>query len=350
MVGAVDLTSLAGAPPAAGDPPGFAFDDDTMQYVDYRGADGDIHQLFWSGAWQVTDLTTATDGAPAATGDAYGYVFEPQPSLHVDFHGVDGDIYEFWWDGTNWLHADLSATGGGAPPPAGALRGYAFNSDGTQHVDYRGLDGDIHELWWGGSWAYDDLSASAGGAPAAAGDPSGYAFEAEGTQHVYYRGVDGDVHELLWDGAWHHTDLTATVSGAPQAAGDPHAYMFDAQGSQHVDYLGVDGDVHELWWSPSGWAHVDLTGAAGGAPAPAGDPFGFASNAQYAQHVDYRGADGDVHELCWDNAGWHAIDLTTASGGAPATAGDPFGYAFDAQGSVHVDYRGVDGDVHELWW
>lgn len=30
------------------------------------------------------------------------------------------------------------------------------------------------------------------------------------------------------------------------------ATLFDAQGTQHVDYIGADGDVHELWWDSNG--------------------------------------------------------------------------------------------------
>jgi hypothetical protein len=48
-------------------------------------------------------------------------------------------------------------------------------------------------------------------------------------------------------------------------------------------------------------------------------------------------------------AGWHHADLT-ASAGAPTSAGPPVGYVFDAQGTQHVDYRGSDSHIHELWW
>ena len=47
--------------------------------------------------------------------------------------------------------------------------------------------------------------------------------------------------------------------------------------------------------------------------------------------------------------GWHVADLTAATG-ATAAAGDPAGYMFDAQGTQHVNYRGTDGHVYELWW
>ena len=72
-------------------------------------------------------------------------------------------------------------------------------------------------------------------------------------------------------------------------------------------------------------------------------------DAQGTQHVVYRGTDGHIHELWWDNAGWHHNDLTAAAG-APASVSDPAGYMFDAQGTQHVIYRGADSHIHELWW
>jgi hypothetical protein len=88
---------------------------------------------------------------------------------------------------------------------------------------------------------------------------------------------------------------------------------FDGQGTQHVNYLGADGHVHELWWDTNGWHAADLT-AATGAPAAAGRPAGYVFDNQGTQHVNYRGTDGHVHELWWDASGWHAADLTAATG------------------------------------
>ena len=74
-------------------------------------------------------------------------------------------------------------------------------------------------------------------------------FAAQGTQHVNYVGTDGHVHELWWDGTWHHNDLTAATASTVSAIEAPRGYMFDAQGTQHVNFWGTDGDIHEFWWS-----------------------------------------------------------------------------------------------------
>jgi len=148
---------------------------------------------------------------------------------------------------------------------------------------------------------------------------------------------------------WHHNDLTTAAGGATAAVGRPAGYMFDAQGTQHVVYRGTDDHIHELWWNNSGWHHNDLSASAG-APAAVGNPAGYMFNAQGTQHVVYRAGDGHIHELWWDNNGWHHNDLTTAAAGAPNAVGDPAGYMFNAQGTQHVVYRAGDGHIHELWW
>ena len=188
-------------------------------------------------------------------------------------------------------------------------------------------------------------------APAAAGDPDGYVFEAQGTQHVVYRGTDAGIHELWWDPTygWSHSDLSA-ATGAPTAIGGPDGYVFAAQATQHVVYRGTDAGIHELWWAAgSGWAHADLSAEAG-APAAAGDPAGYMFDAQGTQHVVYRGTDADIHELWWAaGSGWSHADLSGETG-APVAAGEPCGYLFRGQGTQHVVFRGNDAHLHEEWW
>jgi hypothetical protein len=126
--------------------------------------------------------------------------------------------------------------------------------------------------------------------------------------------------------------------------------VHDALGTQQVVYRGEDGHIHQLWWdATNGWGRGDLTAVTGG-PQAAGDPSGYVHDALGTQQVVYRGEDNHIHELWWDaENGWGRGDLTDVTG-APKAAGDPSGYVFDAQGTQHVVYRGVDGHIHELWW
>jgi hypothetical protein len=103
------------------------------------GADNHIHQLFVSGTqWVQADLTNLA-GAPLATGDPFGYAFSSQL---VVYKGTNNDIDQLSGNGTQWAHADLSMMAG-APPSAGDPFAYIFVN---QVVVYRGTDGDIHLL------------------------------------------------------------------------------------------------------------------------------------------------------------------------------------------------------------
>jgi hypothetical protein len=155
-------------------------------------------------------------------------------------------------------------------------------------------------------------------------------------------------------GSWHSNNLTAAANAAP-AAGDPVGYAFDAQATQHVVYVGAenDTDIHELWWDITGWHHNNLTQAANAPVRAISVPTGYVFAAQATQHVVYLGSDGHIHELWWDITGWHHNDLTRAANAPVSQLGSrPAGYVFDAQGTQHVVYVGSENDrhIHELWW
>ena len=105
-----------------------------------------------------------------------------------------------------------------------------------------------------------------------------------------------------------------------------------------------------MWSGTTGWHAGDLT-AATGAPPPAAQASltGYAFETQRTQHIVYTGADTHLHELWSDRSiGWHSADLTAATGAPPARG--LAGYAFDQQGTEHVVYTAADHHLHELWW
>jgi hypothetical protein len=146
-------------------------------------------------------------------------------------------------------------------------------------------------------------------------------------------------------GSWNTNDLTAATN-AQTAAGKPSGYVYNAQAMMHVEFRGIDGHIYDLWWQ-NGWNVNDLT-AATNAQTAAGDPSGYIFDAQGTQHVVYLGTDNHIHELYWEN-GWSTNDLTAATN-AQTAAGNPNGYVFDTQGTLHVVYRGSDAHIYDLWW
>jgi hypothetical protein len=102
---------------------------------------------------------------------------------------------------------------------------------------------------------------------------------------------------------------------------------------------------------PTGTWHVDDLTATANAMLPGDSSLSaYAFEAQGTQHVIYRGGDNHLHELWWDGA-WHVGDLTAQTNAPPPQNGLPVSaYAFETQGTQHVMYVGTDSHLHELWW
>jgi hypothetical protein len=348
-----DLSRATGAPAAAGNPSGYVWEFDQTQHIVYRGGDTHIHEL-WNRAgkpWGHVDLNNLT-GAPSVASDPTGYSWEKDETQHIVYRGNDNHIHELWFrKGADWAHADLSRQTD-AVAAVGKPVGYVWESDQSQHVIYLGADNHVHELWNkpGTGWNHSDLS-RATDAPAAADAPIGYAWESDSTQHVIYRGADNHIHEL-WNrvgSGWRHSDLSRATN-APSAAGTPTGYAWEGDGTQHVMYRGTDGHIHELWVRQGiGWQHVDLSQRTS-APSAASSPVGYVWEGDGTQHVMYRGTDGHIHELWYrSDIGWNHSDLTALTS-SPAAIGDIAGYAWEGNGSEHVMYCANDKHIHELWY
>jgi len=253
-----------------------------------------------------------------------------------------------------WTAHDLTRQTG-SPPAVFGLAGFVFQ--GQKHVFYNGFtsggeeDGRIHELYGADTWNRNDLTAAAGGAPPLATlAPKAYPYNSQGTQHVLFdgsaQGPDFHIHELHWDNnGWFHADLT-NQTHSPLAL-DFMGYEFN--GVQFIAYRGDDGHIHELQWLTSEWVHSgDLTNVTG-ALLPSLGPSGYGFEAQGTRHVVYMGIDNHIHELWRGNSGWQHNDLTLAAA-APLASDQPTGYVFEGQFTQHVNYQGTDGHIHELKW
>jgi Repeat of unknown function (DUF346) len=335
--------------PAAGDPATLVFG--AQQHVFYRGRDGAINHCYWEppnclrhNQWSTLTSAPPSAGAPATM------VTEGQQ--HVFYRGVDGNIEHLLWGeaAPDQVFHDQWTSRAGAPLAAGDPA--TIVTEGQQHVFYRGLDGNIEHLLWSAAapdQVFHDQWTSRAGAPLAAGDP--VTMVTEGQQHVFYRGLDGNIEHLLWSAAapdrvFH--DQWTSRAGAPLAKGDPATMVTERQ--QHVFYRGLDGNIEHLLWSaaaPDQVFHDQWTSRAG-APLAKGDPATTVTEGQ--QHVFYRGIDGNIEHLLWGVAAPDRVfhDQWTSRAGAPLAAGDPATMA--TQGQQHVFYRGVDGALNHVAW
>jgi hypothetical protein len=298
---------------------------DTSQHVNFTGSDGHVHQLVIGPghpSWANYDLTP--QGSPDSyTLDAY---WGSDNSQHINYVSLpDRHVHELYMapGGTQWANNDLTQlSGGGICPAAGSVLHAYWGSDSSQHVNFAGTDGHVHELYIhpGANWVNNDLTQISGGGvvPAAYSALTGY-WGSDSSQHVNFIGTDGHVHELyIRPGAnWVNNDLTQMSGGGilPATGSALDAY-WGSDSSQHVNFVGTDGHVHELYVHPgASWVNNDLTQMSGGGiSAAAYSALDAYWGSDSSQHVNFIGTDGHVHELyVHPGANWVNNDLSLMS-------------------------------------
>lgn len=250
-VGHDNLSGAAHAPLAAGNPLGYFTTSDNYNHVIYRSANNHLNELYWTGSGAVGhgDLTVLAS-APNALGDPSPYVDTARGTNMVPYRGSDGHIHSLYWN-TGAVGHDNLTSAAGSPLAAGDPFGYYTAHNDSHQIVYRAANGHLYELWCVGTNAvtFWDLSASSG-APPSASDSVGYYSPATNTKHIFYRSMDGHLHEISWTpGGGNPMDRNLTLlAQAPLAVGKPTAYFLAADASHHVVYRGTDNRLHELRW------------------------------------------------------------------------------------------------------
>jgi len=285
-----------------------------------------------------------------------------QPKLRVDRHkthlrgskgelGVANDPLT-----TNWAGGILYAKGSPAiPVPGLRIDAYSTEFNGQQHINLIRADGHVCELVYNGGWSLNDLTQLSSGATAVIdGAIDGYPTNFNQQQHVNFLGTENHVHEIFYDGSrWQHNDLTA-AAGAPDANPDTAlaGYATEFNQQQHVIFSGPNNHIFELLFDGA-WTVNDLTGLAEASdfPAASGSALdAYTTDFNQQQHVNYVGVDGHVHELYYDGA-WKHNDLTQLTGSPDiAFGGGLNAYSTEFNQQQHIHFIGSDDNVHELYY
>ena len=339
------------------------------QHVNFIGTDGHVHELFIrpEEKWIHNDLTKLSgNGVAPMAGSALDGYARNSGDQHVNFIGIDGHVRELHIEPEgSWENNDLTVLSKSTvlPAPGTALDGY-WGLDGSQHVNYIGTDGHVHELYIhpGAGWVDNDLTllSKSDTTPMPGSPLSGYwgpgLEENNYSQHVNYIGRDGHVRELyIHSGAqWVDNDLIK-LSGngvGPVAGSSLDSYWGPDQG-QHVNFIGTDGHVRELYIYPGAqWVNNDLIHQSGDgvAPMPGSSLHGYVGP-DSGQHVNFIGLDGHLRELyIHPDAQWVNNDLIDMSGdGVGPAAGTALDGYWGDDDSQHVNFIGTDGHLHELY-
>jgi len=194
-----DMTAGLSAPPAAGDPSPWVDTTRGRNHLAYRATDGHVRGFYWNGGSDGHEDLSGVAGAPNAAGDPIAY-YLPRHDLHqITYRGVDKRIYEIACVGESSVTAwDLTVSAGAPLADSDPAVCYSAASD-TKHVIYRSADGHLHEISWvvGGPPTHVDLTVEAL-APPAVDRPAAFTIDGPNTQHVIYRGIDNQIHEITW--------------------------------------------------------------------------------------------------------------------------------------------------------
>ena len=251
-VGHDNLSGTAGSPDAAGDPVGYYDAATDTHHVIYRSSNGHLHELWSKGVETVQyggDLT-ALASAPPAEGQPAAFVGSGGTNM-VIYRSADGHIRNLYWTTGAVAHEDLSGFAGTPPATADPVAYYTAHND-TQQIVYRSNDGHLWELYSQGvapiaGWDITRLV----GAPPAAGTPAAYYSVGTNTKHVIYRPpFTQQLHEIVWvPGSWvrAHVNLTEGY-GAPPAnfLDQPAAFTVQGPETQHVTYRGANNHIYEV--------------------------------------------------------------------------------------------------------
>ncbi len=325
------ITTLAGAPPAAGRPVAWSIGINDRHVV-YRDQAGQLHELSLTTddagqqTWQHGRLMAELN-LPAAASDPSAIVVDGMPQ--VFFVDTRGRMHRFWLADGRWQHQNLPV----APRPASDL--FVSQSPGAMHVTYRTMFGAPCEL---------RLALSQGPGTVAGwshrliyrlpaeGRPVG--FQQAGQRRIVFRAAkEWPLHEPFvffgpdyrgpdYSGprgvlvqAWSAGDrfwrLEPIAAKKHEVAGDPCVVVDSQRDRTWIAYSDHAGFLYESTPGESGWQHTDITSQAGAAPV-AGNPAGGFSAKSGARYYVYRGRDRHIHQVVFDGS-WKYRDLTTAA-------------------------------------
>ncbi len=199
----IDLTSAVGAPAATGDPSGFAFEKLDTIHINYRSADGRVIEILRNGvsteSWFLRDLTQLA-GAPMAAGDPSGWDWSGASSEHVVYRAQNGHIIELRYElnltPRAWAAYDLTALTG-APAAVADPAGYVAEALPWNYVMFRGANDHVYQFshTTNAPWRVSDITQRTGAANSQSA-PFGYFWEKNRSEHVVFQCMGNHICEL----------------------------------------------------------------------------------------------------------------------------------------------------------
>ncbi len=171
-------------------------------------------------------------------------IVEWDGTQHVYYRGFNGQLREWSWNGSKWSQHGWGYENELAGEPSAIL-----HSNGNIDVYYRNTKGQIGQWWFGPNWASEWNQHNWGYENEVAGDPSAIVLP-NGTSDVYYRDTKGQM-ASWWYGVnpnseWNQHDwgYEYEVIGTPSA-------VAHSNNNISVYYRNKAGQLGEWWYGVS---------------------------------------------------------------------------------------------------
>jgi catechol 2,3-dioxygenase-like lactoylglutathione lyase family enzyme len=320
--------------------------DSGQRHVFYRGTDNGIYHVYFNPdnsrhgpeEWDPP-LKGSLPGS--VTGDPVTMYTAPTKQQHL-FHvnGVHSLIHIYYDPSSNRRTTETWSRGDATGTPS-----TIYDSNGQQHVYYRGIDNGIYQVYYDPSFQGVGIAGTHGvrgpdqWASGAAGDPASL-FTPNGQQHVFYRDGSGNIWHVYYDPP--SNSLKGPEQWASGAAGDP-ASLYSANGQQHIFYRDGGGAIWHVYYDPPS---NGLKGPEKWASGAAGDPATmFTPEGQ--QHMFYRDGSGNIWQVYYDPP---SNGLKGPEGWATGAASDPATMYVSDNGQQNMFFRDGLGNIWQIYF
>ncbi len=290
----------------------------------------------------------ATDGGGTDEGKDETFETPPMPKAsivewngtqHVYYRGFNGQLREWSWNGSKWSQHGWGYENELAGEPSAVL-----HSNGSIYVYYRNTKGQIGQWWYGPNWLSEWNQHNWGNENEVAGNPSAIVLP-NGTSDVYYRNTKGQM-ASWWYGVnpnseWnqHNWGYENEVIGTPSAVAHSNNNIY-------VYYRNKAGQLGEWWygvnqyseWNQHNWGYEKEV---------ASDPSAI-TLPNGSSDVYYRSSSGQVGQW-WYGADQYSEWNQHNWGYEKEVAGTPSAVAH-SNNTINVYYRATNAQLGQWWY
>ena len=287
-------------PPAAGAPTACVIPGLGVHNIAYRDTSGRLHEL-WRDAATRTGTSNLTElaGAPKAMGNPFAYANTRTNEEILLYRSSDGNVRSLYWS-TGQVGTDDLSGYARAPQTAGDPVGYYIAASDTHHAMYRSSNGHLHDR--SGPARIPSRTAAISRVPSRLLPPlairrrssAGVARTSSSTAAATATSAASTGRTVL---VARTTCLATPAPQRPPVTRSPTTPLTTIRNrSSTARTTGTSTNSSgRAWLRSAGW---DISARAG-APAAAGDPVAYYSAGTNTKHVVYRSADGRLHDLRW---------------------------------------------------